>query len=789
MRLRAVRAGLLVSLIGMAIYCALHLRIETNVLHFMPRDSDSERARVSARLADSDLTRTMALSIGGDDPASARATALELAERLAERPEVAWVRTGVDTESLRSLYELYFPRRHAFLSEDPEREIPELLSEDGLRSRARALKRDLALPASTLLEELAGADPIGAFRRIVERFRGSQSAIRMEGGQFVSRDGRFAIVLLATRQSAFDSASQGPLLDFVRSSFQALSESRGGGLVLEMSGANRFAVESERRIKRDIYWIGACSTVGLALIFMSLVGGLQRFILVAVPSASGILVATTLGLLVFGTLDGLTMAFGAAMMGVAIDYSIHLMIHHGLSPPSETPERTARRLRGTLTLGAATTMASFVGLALTAFPAFREMSFFAIVGLGAALAMTLVALPGLLGLFGRARRVPPRAARLASLLGRGVIGLRARPRALAALPVALVLLAPLVLPRLQFVDDLSQLGDLDPALFEEDRRVRERISRFDASRFVIATAPDVEAAVALNDEIHRRLEGVVRDGGLDGMRSLHALLWSQELQRRNLSALAEQADADLGARLQTAFAEEGFRPDAFAEFALYLESAPQPLTLAELEASGLGDLLSPWIFALGDRTAVAIYLRGVHSVEAIESAIADLPGVYLFDNRTFINDVYGEFRRTTLRQMLVGGGLVLLLLLLRYRRWRPSVAAFLPAALVAIALLEVFSITGVEVNLLHVMSLIMVLGMGVDYGIFVVDSADEPDRLGATMLSLLVSCATTVFVFGTLAISFHPALRAIGLTVGLGILLALLFAPVSLLLVKTRASV
>ncbi len=45
------------------------------------------------------------------------------------------------------------------------------------------------------------------------------------------------------------------------------------------------------------------------------------------------------------------------------------------------------------------------------------------------------------------------------------------------------------------------------------------------------------------------------------------------------------------------------------------------------------------------------------------------------------------------------------------------------------------------------------------------------------MLSLLLSCLTTVFVFGALAISEHPALRAIGITTGFGVLLAFLFAP------------
>ena len=93
------------------------------------------------------------------------------------------------------------------------------------------------------------------------------------------------------------------------------------------------------------------------------------------------------------------------------------------------------------------------------------------------------------------------------------------------------------------------------------------------------------------------------------------------------------------------------------------------------------------------------------------------------------------------------------------------------------------ALLGERMHLVHVMSLVMVLGMGVDYGIFCVDSASRGGELGATLTSLLLSCLTTVLVFGTLALSSQPSLRAIGLTTGLGILLSYLLAPVTLVAV------
>jgi predicted exporter len=178
----------------------------------------------------------------------------------------------------------------------------------------------------------------------------------------------------------------------------------------------------------------------------------------------------------------------------------------------------------------------------------------------------------------------------------------------------------------------------------------------------------------------------------------------------------------------------------------------------------------------------------VRSPEALREALAGLEHVHLFEQRTFMNEIYREFRATSLRQMSVGCVLVVLVLALRYRRWRPALAAFLPSLLVAVVVLAGFAAFGVGINLLHVTSLILVMGMGVDYGIFIVDSAGDPAHLEATLLSLLLACLTTVFVLGTLALSEHPALRAIGTTTAAGVVLAFVFAPVTLALLHDDAT-
>ena len=537
-------------------------------------------------------------------------------------------------------------------------------------------------------------------------------------------------------------------------------------------------MRSERGIKQDIWVIGACSFGGVAGLFLAFFRSLRGFALAALAPLLGALAATTTGLLVFGHLDGLTLAFATSLIGVAIDYPIHLLNHHRLASPPESPTATVRRLRAPIALGALTTMASFAGLSLTSFPGFQEIGFVAVVGIGVALLVTLYLIPGFLA---SPRPMPALSSAVARWLSAGVLALERYRRWLAAIPIACLAVAAVAVPHLRWVDDLSKLANLDPSLLREDQRVRERVSQFDSGRFVIATAATPAEAVALNDRVYERLEDVVRAGQLDGMRSLHAMLWSADLQQRSWKVLHDQPD--VYRRVVDAFAAEGFRRAAFEPFRAALESpAPPPLTYDDLLRSPLADAASSLVFRLGDGTAAVTYLRGIHSLPAIRAAVTGLKGVYVIDQQAFINDIYARFRTTTLEQILIGSILVIAVLVARYRHWRPTLAAFLPSVLVAAILLSGFALLRVPTNLLHAISLMLVMGMGVDYGIFIVDSVQHRGSLAATMLSMLVACLTTVFVFGTLAISDQPALRAIGVTTGLGVLLSFVLAPVTLVL-------
>jgi predicted exporter len=142
---------------------------------------------------------------------------------------------------------------------------------------------------------------------------------------------------------------------------------------------------------------------------------------------------------------------------------------------------------------------------------------------------------------------------------------------------------------------------------------------------------------------------------------------------------------------------------------------------------------------------------------------------------------------------------VLLVLALRYRKPRPTLAAFLPALLACGVTVGALGLLGEPVSLVHVLTLLLVVSMGVDYGVFMVESRmsgsdatqnatnmDAGEDPAHTLVALFIACTSTVCSFGALALSSQPLLHAMGLTAAIGVLASLVLAPISLQLVRAR---
>ncbi|RBC22776.1 hypothetical protein BRN44_21620, partial [Xanthomonas oryzae pv. oryzae] len=151
-------------------------------------------------------------------------------------------------------------------------------------------------------------------------------------------------------------------------------------------------------------------------------------------------------------------------------------------------------------------------------------------------------------------------------------------------------------------------------------------------------------------------------------------------------------------------------------------------------------------------------------------------GAQLLDLKEASESLVAAYRGRVLGALVLAALLLAVTVAIALRSPRRIVRVLLPMALTTVLILAILRGTGVELNLFHLIALILAAGLGLDYALFFDHAGDDHADQLRTLHALIVCSLMTLLVFALLAASSIPVLRAIGSTVALGVLFNFILA-------------
>jgi predicted exporter len=756
-------AAMLALLVLYVLRVAPDLRIETDLLALLPAaEQDSVAAAAQSRYADT-LSRRLLFLVGAADAEQARSLAAAFAGRLRAAPGFAEVM--LEAQATPADSGLYRAHRHGLLADTQRRQLRDGQGAQFLAQGLRDAYGPGLLPRSLSLAQ----DPYNLLGNFVAQQAAGLGALRMEHGVPMLTQAGIHYVLVAARIEgeafAVDNTDRiVPAID------AATAQARAAGAQLLASGVILHAAEAARRARAEIARVGSLSLIGIALMILLTFRSLRPLLLGALVLGSGALAALTVCHLVFGRVTLVALVFGSGLIGVAVDYSTHFMADQFRNPSGWTPRQALRQVGPAIAIGMACAVLGYLSLGLTPLPGLRQMAVFSAAGLIVACCGVLCWYPLLAP---PARRGEPAPLRWAVMLDRGLgrIGGHRRARIAATAVAALALLG---LVRVEFADDVRLLHSAAPQLQQDEARVRELLRSAPDSQFFLVQAPSAEAVLQREEQLRAALDAQVAAGALDGYRAVSHALPSAQRQQDNRALLAAQVYRAGGLAPQL-MDRLGFPPALVAQRLAEFAAAAPPLGVEAWLADGASapyrDL---WLGRLDDDYAAIVSLSGIDDLAALRALPAQLPGVQFVDRVAAVSALLGRYRRLALLLLAAAYAAIGMALALRYG---PADAARLLAAPLGAALLTLalLGAAGGTLNLFHVLGLFVVLGLGVDYAVFLREGTNSR---AATVLAISLSTVGAALSYGLLSFSATPFIRAIGLTLLAGVgftwLLALL---------------
>jgi predicted exporter len=757
------RAASIVVVLATAIAFVLalpHFKFTTKITDFLPDDGKNRGAQIAALLADSELSRVMVVDLSLDGkaaPEDLHALTLSFLEFLHGQRDVAFARSGFTDADVTAMFE--------FLQTAPATTfLPrEAYSDAGTRARLTDLREQLSGPMGVMVRQTAPHDPLGGMWEPLTALRAAQgTAIIDDDGVLYTADHVHAIVFAETRSSPFDTVAQ--------SAFRAeldgwMKRSAPPNARMQTSGTAQYAIASEAQIKGDVSRIGTISTIGMLAIFFILFGSVRMIGLGMIPMVFGSAVAMLACQAIFGEIHGITIAFGTSLLGVGLDYVEHYYAHFVLTPTVHALT-TMKEVSPSLVLGALTTIIGFIGIGASGLMGLRQMAVFSMIAIVASMAATYWIVPMWMPTTYR----PPRTL---DVVNRAVLVVLRRLtrrtwnrnwRRAGLVLAGVVTVAGLWAAR--FSDDVNMLVNDSGPHVRDDHAVRERLGE-ESSSFAVITASSDDTLLAAIGTTCGELDQAQRAGLLASFVRLDHLLPSPAEQTARFAAAREAAP-----RLRSTMTELGFVPDQFQPYWDSLAAAqPKVITLADVRHSPLSPLMTAWLPAHATPIAL-IPLVGVKDLAAVRARV---PSAAIIAPTETVVALFRSVRINTVIASAVGFAAIFLLLLARYRNVRKVLIALAPALLACAATVGTLVVAGSPLTILHVMSLLLVISLGVDFGIFFVDTMETLEEAARTMVSIITASITTILSFGLLGLSQSPGLAAIGVTVTLGVTYSLAF--------------
>ena len=775
------RLALWLALLGLlAAWLATTLRLSGDLRLFMPAARDAAQRLLLEQLGEGPGSRLQLIALHGEEADVVVARGRALRDRLREDERFVWSSNG--EEGLDEIPERLRDYRY-LLSPGVEQGA---FTVDALRVALQDRLDDLASPAAALVAPLMAEDPTLESLRLLESWGPSREPERW-GGAWLSPEGE-ALLVAETRAPGFDPAGQQAAQQALRDAYaEALAEEGAEGTAgvdhpldidaarqrgLEVSGpgafAERMATQTRDEATRFGRWAVLALIVLLTLGYRSVVPPL----LGALPLASAALGGLALTALVFGSVHGITLAFGLTLIGVAQDYPIHLFSHRR---SDESAVATARAIWPTLALGAFSSAMAYLVFFFTGVEGLRQLAVLTVSGLVIAALCTRFVLPHVLP----ARLPAPR------LWGHAATALAAASasrgkRVLGGLVLAVGTVLCVAPATPWWEDNLAALTPLPHDLLQRDRALRKALAAPDVRWLLVLRADSVEQALQRSEALQGELDALVERGGLGGYEFAARYLPSQARQRARQAQLPTRIE--LAPSLQQAQQGLPFRADAFAPFldAVSRARSLPPLQLADLDdtalALRLGGLLldekaAPDAAAPGRSagTAALIQLSGVDDVAPLHELAHRHADLDVLDLKQVAGSLASAWRGHLLRAMAAAALLLALLVTLSLRSLRRSARVLWPVALGSLLVVGILHAAGQTFTLFHLVAMVLAAGLGLDYALFFERAARQPAEYRRTLHSLVLCALSTLLVFGLLALSGIPVLHALGSTVALGV--------------------
>ncbi|MBR4135575.1 MAG: MMPL family transporter [Bacteroidales bacterium] len=589
-------------------------------------------------------------------------------------------------------------------------------------------------------------------------------------GHLFSTDSTVALMFISPNAQSFDSHISSEVVHYLDKRIQQFEQAHPDAHVLFHGSPVRSAGNSHM-MHRDIA-LTICLSLAVILILLCICFKSVRILWQNVlPVAYGTFFALACMYWIKGGMSLMALGIGSVVLGVAVSYCLHVIIHHHFVGDVEKMLSDEAK---PVCLGCITTIGAFLGLLFTKSELLQDFGLFATFMLIGNTLFALVFLPHFLK-DGKTSHHD----KIFHLIQRVNHYAYDRNPVLIIALLLIIVVGFIFTPKVQFDNNLKHIGYESDALHASENLYAEKCTSGGIQRYYAVVAPTLDEALDANRRLSRTLDSLRDAKVLTKYTPVVSMLFqSAAEQERRIQAwrdywTPEKLDEAVRAVQQAARAHD-LDPSIFVPFRAMVENDYE---VGDLYGDSLvpDGLLCNFIEESDGSFLIfnATEMSEEHKAD-VDEQIAAMPHAVVVDPFYYTGNMISLIHKDFKSILLISSLFVLAVLFLSFRRVSVALLAFLPMFLSWYVVQGWMAIFGLQFNLINIVISTFIFGIGVDYSIFVVQGllaearGEDTHLLSYHKVAIFFSALVLIIVVCAMIFATHPAIKSIGICTLIG---------------------
>ena len=681
----------------------------------------------------------------------------------------------VDDENIQQTFDFVYQNLPYFLDEKDYQNIEKKLSNDSISKQVESNYRTLISPTGIIAKDFILNDPLGisfiALKKLQQLSIGDDFILK--DGFIITKDESTLLLFINPKLSGSETEKNTLFVDELNNIKSKFNEVNKGKVTLDYFGSSLIAVANAKQIKTDII---TTILVSLGLLMLILILFYQKLlipIIIFIPTIFGVLTAIACLYFLRGTISAISLSVGAVLLGVTIDYSLHILTHYKHSNDLKT---VYKDITMPLVMSSTTTAVAFLCLLFVNSEALIDLGIFAAISVVVSAFFSLLIIPHLY-------KPKDNVILKENLLDKIASFSFENNKLLIGITTVIIIISFFTFGKVTFNNNLSELNFVPDEIKKTEEKLEKRTNLTSKSIYLAAYGNSIDEAIQNNSHLFDQLSLQKLENKILNFSSIGGIVLSKTAQEEKLKLWnnfwTENKKQFVQNELISQGNKIGFKPSMHQNFYdllqhdfnhLSFEDYKQlnVLFLDEFVASKNGFYTITSVAKVSDKQRD----KFVNSIESKQKILA-IDRQQL--NETFLGKLRDDFNSLVNYSFLA----VVLILFVFFRRAELVIVSTIPIVLTGIVTAGVMWLFDIQLNIFSTIVCTLIFGHGVDFSIFMTSALQKEYTTGKNEMqtyrtSIILAALTTILAIGALVFAKHPALKSISSVSLIGVFAALL---------------